>query len=540
MLLVHTHAAGLTTHDDPDTATVIPAACAVSYTDTIPGGTLYQTANVLEACGANSVGGVYYSIGPVALPGLLELPLNQPTNNSYGIGIMVAMYGSSSSSGGPSCITATYPDANRAALMSYEVTADDVASNRTFLVRVGVVDDGSGDAFFREAFHLTVRFHCYIPSPNDDSSHPLAVALANTCSDYSNQTYTTIPAYATYQLETVLGHCGPSIGGVYYTIGPFPSTGFLEVLPNGPCTCNDQWCNCEWPDSQTTVALFDQSSHACIPPSMGRVSFNGLLYQVTQDDVSSARTFLVKVGTWADMWHGEPWHGSTEVFLQELNIQFKLSCAVPSINDSPDTALVLDTSDICSRQYVAQFINRGTTYVPRSGTAYEPVWQQWFDMPGCGGSEGGVYYSIGPFLTTGSLAASTEAWGCYPVGAQMVLALYDSSSPNTCIAFSALSYAGTVCASLTYQVTAADVEGNRTFLVRASLLGDGNLYGGDGYGSPMFRDSTELRISLSDCSPVVASPDASSSPAPQGNLLPPSDSLHNALMATQTQTELAA
>jgi hypothetical protein len=361
----HAVASGPSPHDDPDTATVIPAACTVAYTDTVHSGATYQTANVLEECTANSVGGLYYSIGPVALPGLLEVPLNELGNNSYGIGIAVAIYGSSSSSG-PSCIAATSPDANWVALLSYQVSADDVASNRTFLVRVGVVDDGSGDAVFREAFHLTVRFHCYIPSPNDDPS-TAALAVPSPGSVCPTYPMYTVPAFSTYQVANVLGSCGASIAGVHFSIGPFSTTGILEVQTRGPCTCTDQWCNCEWPDSQTVVALYDRSSHTCITSSdaPGGImhTMTDLAYQITEDDVSGARTFLVKVGLWRDMRHGQAWYGDTEAFAQDMNIQFVVQCPTPpsTNNDSPDTALALDTSDICSREVGIPGIARGTT-----------------------------------------------------------------------------------------------------------------------------------------------------------------------------------
>ena len=108
------------------------------------------------------------------------------------------------------------------------------------------------------------------------------------------------------------------------------------------------------------------------------------------------------------------------------------------------------------------------------------------------------------------LAVSIGPSGCDPAGTGgVVLALYDRSSSNTCIASSA-DNAGATCAAIAYQVTAADVKSSRTFLVRVSLFHDG---GGLSGSAPMFPDNTLLRVSLSDCSPVD-----SPSPTPAGTI----------------------
>jgi hypothetical protein len=123
---------------------------------------------------------------------------------------------------------------------------------------------------------------------------------------------------------------------------------------------------------------------------------------------------------------------------------------------------------------------------------------------------GGLYYSIGPFSTAGDLALSTGYSQCFPVGAGVMFSLYDSSASDTCIASSGHN-SGYSCASLAHRVTAADVESHRTFLVRVSVSNAG-------HGAPMFTENNDVRIALSDCSPVTSpSPDATPSPSPEGN-----------------------
>jgi hypothetical protein len=90
-------------------------------------------------------------------------------------------------------------------------------------------------------------------------------------------------------------------------------------------------------------------------------------------------------------------------------------------------------------------------------------------------SQGGFYYSIGPFATTGNLTViTTDSNACRSARADTVLALYSAGlSTPTCIgSVDGPSDGSSLCAAFRYIVTAADVASRQKFLVRVGVTND--------------------------------------------------------------------
>jgi hypothetical protein len=222
-------------------------------------------------------------------------------------------------------MTITYNDdaAGRCSLLTYTVTAADVAAGRKFLLKLGRYNDNP-ITYFDQAITLSASFAC-ARLANEFPSTP-AIIPATCPLSYT----TSIPSGTPYQTTTVLAPgCGTTNGkgGFYFSIGPFTAAGTLSLGTSGTNNCQS--------GSDTVISLYDNTA---VPVAPTCISYNDdftgwcsfYSFSVTPLHVSTGRKFLVRVGLYNDV-------NSPAVFNQAITFNAAYTCTSAPARVAPTT-----------------------------------------------------------------------------------------------------------------------------------------------------------------------------------------------------------